>query len=329
MTQTLQRYDANIGFFQDQLTHFEQKIFENYFPDSYKFASGTLVPIMTYNTPGVEYSAYRVVEYFGEFQLAGNNTTEFPEVKSAWYEVRLPVSRFVSGYSYSVSDLEAMEYANSAAGNFPALDILANNIKGVRQTYIQTLNNLIAYGNPDTGSPGFIGHPSILRSYSPIAIDDNTSSEDILNALSRCISQIPEYTNEKETGKFAVLLPRKYYDILKNRLYTSSNNNSVINKTLLQHFVEANSHYIDGVEVCSELNPQRLAKRGYEVEHQHCIQVFMRDPDAVRSCIYQPLTFNEVREKGAEGFYRSAKMKLGEIQFIRPHSAHITYFQPS
>lgn len=323
------RYDANIGAFQDQLTHFEQEIFENYFPDNYKFASGLLVPLMTYNMPGAEWSAYRIIEYFGEWQLAGNNTTDFPEVQSSYAEIRLPISKFRSGYSYSKDDLEAMAYANSNGGNFPSIDVLSSKIEGVRQTYIQTLNRLIAYGNPDTGSPGFIGHPGILKRYSPFAIDYTTSPGDILNALHDTIAKIPEYTNEQETGKFSVLMPRTFYYLLKNRLYTTDNGNGVINRTLFDHFVDANADYIDGVGICNEMAPQRLAKYGYPVEHQFCIQVYKRDPKAVKSCIYRPLTFNEVREKGAEGFYRSAKMNLGEVQYIRPHSAQITYFQPS
>lgn len=325
---TTERNDANIGAFQGQLTRWEEEIFQNFVPDNYKFAAGLLVPIKTYNMPGAEWSGYRIVEYFGEWQLAGNNTTDFPEVQSAWSEIRLPISRFRNGYSYSKDDLEAMAFANSNGGNFPAIDVISHKIEGVRQTYIQTLNRLIAYGNPETGAPGFIGHPSILKHYSPFSIDNTTSSSDILDALHNAVAKIPEYTNEKEKGPFIVLIPRIFYNLLKNRLYTTDNGNSVINRSLYDHFFDANREYIEDIGVCDELAPQRLAKYGFPVEHQYCVQVYKRDPKAVCSCIYRPLTFNEVREKGAEGFYRSAKMNIGEIQYYRPLSAQITYFQP-
>lgn len=299
-----------VGVFEQQLEDLELEVEKLDFGRK-NFASGIYVPIQTENKPWAKTYTYRRVTHVGHFQLARNYTNNIPRIDLLCDEVSRRIYKWISGYDYTEDDMLAVVRQG--------MGIDREKIEGVRESYEQTLNRLIAYGDEEAGMKGFVNNKSVLRSVAPYSLGSSSSTpKQALAVLNDTANAIVSYTNEIEEPD-TLLMPTSMRNYYAQLMIETNNGNAIVDKTVLQHFLDTNP-YIKNVGGVRELEATNLRKNG--LGDRAVMMAYKRDPRKVRAKIYQPLTFLPTKQEGVDGRVRPCKFKFAGVEFKRPYSCH-------
>jgi hypothetical protein len=267
------------------------------------FASGRIVPIEVQNKPWAQYTTYRQIDSVGHFVMIRSYATDIPLVQSLSEEFTQRIHRFAAAAFYTDDEI----YASRHLGQ----DISAEMITTVQEASEQELNQLIAFGTygagEDSGFDGFINHPDILRSFSPINIDSNSDADEILGILDDAATAIVTRTQQVEKPNTLLMPLGQFLFIARARL---SND---VNDTILRQFL-AETPYIENIFALNEL--AGAGPNGSDV-----MMAYRRDPSRIKARIKQPLTWLNWEREGL-GFKRIATFKYGGLAVYRPWSIH-------
>jgi len=299
---------ADVGAFLRQLEDIESQILRIEMPEL-PFAQGKIVPMVIENKPWAKTHTYREISHVGQFKLIRNYTNAVPLIDVLFREYTENIYKYGSGYDYSDDDIISVARMNES------LD--TEKIIGVTEAANQTINELVAFGDPETGMPGFVQHPNALRSVAAYPLNDSSTGIQALSVLNYTVNAMIKVTNRIEQPD-TLLLPGSVGDYLNDSLLQSGT--TTLPKTVLQHFLDKNK-YIKNVEFLNELEADALSERG--LGDRPIMIAYKRDPRKVQVKIYQTLTFLEPRRKGLDGWLRPAKFKMAGVQLRRPYSVHI------
>lgn len=304
------RLDADeVGAYFQQLTDIETQIDREFDLSDLPFASGLIVPLNIVNKPWAQRYRYRWLRHIGQFKLIRNYSTDLPEVEVVFGEMELPIHKWGAGYSISEDDIAAVSRMGES--------IEREKIWTVEEAGQQKLNALIANGDPETGTPGFLDHPQALRSYAPYPLNGSSTSQQKLEVLNDAANASARLTRQQEKPDGMLMDVETYQHLTSDLLQIGT---TALNKTVLQHFLETNP-YIKEIGVVNEMSPDYLEEIG--LPRKRFIQVFRRDPMKVKANIYQPLKWTDTRPVGIDAFYRAAKFKYGGVELRRPFSMHV------
>lgn len=313
MALTEERLDAaDIGAFMRRLEYLEKEV-DRLEYDDLPFGDGLIVPIDIENKPEYTSFTYHQITGVGTFDLLTNYSTDIPEVQILVDEFNQLIHKWGSSYTYTDDDIRAYVKSN--------LDINREKILTLQDARRQKLNSLIAFGDPDINMSGFVAHPAMLRTYSPADIDRSATPMESLQVMHDAVYSVVSLTQQQEKPD-TMLIPLSRYNVISSRIIETDSGNGIINKTVLQHFLETNP-FIKEVAPLTELEGGYLESK--ELGNLPIMIAYKRNPRKVKARIFQPLTWLESRRWGLDGWKRPAKFKFGGIQFNRPYSAHTIY----
>ena len=298
------------GFFQS-LTDIETEIARDYDYSETPFAEGRYVPLDIQNKPSTKRWRYRWITHFGQFSLLRNYTTVMPEVEFKFGERELSTYKFGAGYLISEDDVMAVSRMGQS--------LEQEKVYAVQQAGAQTLNKLIANGWEEDGVfiPGFLNHPQALRSYAPYPLNPNATSQQKLAVLHDAANSPVRITKQQEKPDTMLMDLETYQHLTSEMIYQGT---TLLNKTLLQHFMETTPH-IKNVEAVNEMAPEYMDEIGRP--RTRFIQAYKRDKRKVCAKIYQPLRWKDIRQVGIDLVYRGATMIYGGIHLPYPYSMHV------
>jgi hypothetical protein len=298
-----------VSAFLRQLEDLEVQIDRAYQFDELPFADGKFCPIEIKNMPWAKFSTYRQETQTGRFSSIRNYSSSLPTIEVQGEEFRQEVFKWGSSYHWSDDDIAAFARTGES--------LESSKIYAIQEAYSQSLNKLIAYGDPSLNMPGFVNHPDSLRTISQYPLNSSATSQQKLAVLNDCANTIVQFTKQIEKPD-TLLMDVQTYQHLTSEIILIGN--TALNKTLLEHFLDANP-YIKDIGVANELSPEAFEEVGLPRKRQ--IIAFKRDPLKVKALIYQPLTYLEARRMGVDSWTRAAVFKYAGIQMRRPFSVHV------
>lgn len=297
--QELRLDDAHIGAFEQQLEYIESKVRERKRP-TLKFANGDIVPLETLSIPWADVTTYRMLTGVGQFALARDYTTNVPMTDILSEEVQQRVFKYVGGYQ--ISEEEAYK---SVHMGMKLDDQKASMVKTVAD---QTLNQLIAFGDPETGMPGFVNHPAWLRSYALYPLDSSSTANQILATLKAPVTAIITLTNAVEEPD-TMLLPYSKFEFL-----TEARLDDSLSDTILRQFLKNNGH-IKNIQPLNEL-------AGAGPDGEDVMIVYRRSPDTLKARITDKFRFRKLQNQPF-GYQRPAAFKYNGILPYSPYGVHV------
>jgi len=310
-SQSTSRLDAEeVGAFFQSLVDIETQIDREFDLSDYPFAEGSICPLNIQNKPWAKTWRYRWLRHIGQFKLIRNYTTDLPEVEVVYGEMEMPIYKWGQGYSVSEDDIAAVSRMGES--------IEQEKIFAVQESAQQKLNTLIANGDLETGSPGFLDHPQALRSFAPYPLNGSATSQQKLEVLNDCANASARLTNGREKPDVLLMDTETYQHLSSDIIQIGS---TALNRTVLEHFLTTNP-YIKEIGVVNEMSPDYLEQMGFP--RKRFIQAYKRDPQKVAARIYQPLKWTDTRPIGVDAFWRGAKFKFGFIDLKRPFSMHVS-----
>lgn len=301
-TDSIRLDDVAVGAFQRELEVREAKVLEKK-RAPLAFADGLIVPIEITDTPWAQTWSYRQVTAIGQMELIRDYTTTVPMVDVLSEEVIGRVYEY--GLGYYIGDREA--YASQHLGQ-PIED---QKISTAHRTTKEQLNKLVAFGDPKTGTKGFLNHPDFLRMVAPYPINSTSTSDQLTTTLSTPVTAMVEITNDAEKPD-TLLIPRQEYEFLMNRRLDGAADAMSVMKAFLQ-----NNDHIKNIQPLNEL-------KGAGPNGENIMVVYRRDPEAVKACITDSFKFKELIRK-PWGFQRPGSMVYGGIKAYYPFSVMIVY----
>jgi len=293
--------NQGVGALVRSLEDREQQVLQLKYPEQ-KFASGTLVPIETRNNPWAKTISYRQSDVVGQFALVNDYVSTLPLFDVIQEEFVHKVTKWGAGYR--VTDTEAI------AATHLGEPIDSQRMEGVRRGYEQHLNKLVAFGNPSTGVPGFLNHPSTLRTLAPFPLDNRSTSGELLTTLHESVTHIIEVTKTIEAPDTMLMDYRTYEFLTSKRLDGAVEANATVLKT----FLDTNPH-IKNVEPVIELSPENLGG------DRRALIVYKRDPSCVKAIIEESFDFRKMLEDDT-GYRRTASFIYGTLIYYRPYSCN-------
>jgi hypothetical protein len=301
---------AAMGAFVRSLEHKEAELDRIEYPDL-PFAEGKIVPIQFIPDPIATTTTYHQVSSVGSFALLRNYTTALPEIDILTREFTMPIHKWGARYYYTDEDVQSYARNN--------ISLATEKIAAVMEAGKQSMNEIIAFGDPTIGLPGFVTHPDCFRSEAAYAIDATTTSEEQLGVLNDAVNFIPEFTKSIEKPD-TLLLPLSVYNYLSNLPYTVSGT-GLMGRTVMEHFKSANV-YIQNVMGLSELEASSMAAKGYPA--RPVIIAYKRDINKLKTKVFKNISFHDPKPgAGIDSWQRPATFKLAGVELRRPYSMHI------
>lgn len=296
---------AAVGAFEQQLEYIETDLRERKHPPL-KFANGSIVPIETMNIPWAEVCTYRMITGVGQFVLARDYTTNAPNVDILSEEVQNRIYKYIG--QYQISEEEAYKSVHMG------LPLDSQKAAMVERVGMQTMNKLIAFGDPDTGQPGFINHPAWLRSYAAFPLDSSSTSNQVLSVLKSAVTAIITLTNGVEEPNTLLMTYEAFEYLTEARL-----DNTLAN-TVLKQFLDNNGH-IKNIQPLNELS-------GAGPDGEDLFIVYNRDPNTVKARITDKFRFRNLQQVSF-GYQRPAAFKYGGIIPYSPYGVHVVILPKS
>jgi hypothetical protein len=309
MVSSLRLDDRTVAAFLRQLEDLESEVDRAYAFDEQPFAAGTICPLRIQNKEWAKYTTYRQITHLGSFKLMRNYTTDLPMVEVLYEEFRREIFKWGEAYGWSDDDVAAFARTGE--------DLAQEKIYAVQESYSQTLNRLIAYGDPELNMPGFLNHPDALRTIAPYPLNSSATAQQKLSVLNDCANAPVKLTKQVEKPDTLLMDVESYQHLTSEIIQIGS---TALNKTVLAHFLES-SPYIKNIGVVNELSPESFEEAGLPRKRQ--IVAFKRDPLKVVADVYQPLTFKQPRQVGIDSWARAAVFKFAGIKLKRPFSMHV------
>lgn len=300
--------DVEVGAFMRQLEDLETEI-DRVEPLDLPFFNGDIVPLQFKNQPWAQYWTYRQISHVGSFRLARNYTTDIPTVEVRFREFRKKIKKWESSYWYSDDDVAAVVRMGES--------LESEKIYAVNESYQQTLNELIAFGEPSLEMDGFINHRDALRSEAAYPLNSSSTARQQLAVLNDATREIVRITKGKEKPD-TLLMPIETRDFLASNLIELGS--TALPKTVLQHFLDSNG-YIQNIVAMNECSKETLEEVG--VGSKDIIVAYKRDQSKVKAKVYQSLSWKEARRQGVDSWARPCVFKYGGIDLRRPMSMHV------
>lgn len=292
--------EAGIGAFLQSLEYIETLVRQRKYP-KLLFASGKIVPLENLNIPWADTTTYRMLTGVGMFELAQDYTTNLPMMDVLTEEVSIPTYKYIGGYQ--VSEEEAYKSVHMG------MPIDEQKVAVVNRIALQTLNRLIAFGDPKTGMPGFINHPAWLRSYALYPLDSSSTSNQCLATLKSPVTSIIRLTQGAEEPD-AMLLPINEYEYL-----TDARLDDTLSDTILGQFLKTNGHIKD-IQPLPELE-------GAGPDGENVMIVYSRNPETVKARVTDPFRFRPLLPMPF-GYQRPAAFKFNGILPYSPYGVHVS-----
>ena len=297
--------DAEIGAFSRQLEDLEAQA-ERTEPIDLPFFNGEIVPLDFRNMPWAQFWTYRQIDHVGSFRLARNYTTDIPTVETRFREFRRTIKKWESSYWYSEDDIAAVVRMGES--------LESERIYSVQESYAQTLNDLVAFGDPSIEMDGFINHKDALRIEAAYPLNSSSTAKQQLAVLNHVVNSIVKITKGKEKPD-TFLMPTTERDFLANNLIEIGS--SALPKTVLQHFLDTNG-YIQNIVALNECDKETLEEVG--AGDKSVVIAYKRDKAKVKARIYQSLSWLPARAQGVDNWARPCRFKYGGIDLRRPMS---------
>ena len=297
--------DAGVGAFEQQLEYIESEVRKRKRP-ALRFANGEIVPLETLNIPWADVTTYRMLTGVGQFALSRDYTTNVPMVDTLSEEVSQRVFKYIGGYQ--VSEEEAYKSVHMGQN----LDDQKASM--VQMVADQTLNKLIAFGDPETGMPGFVNHPAWLRSYALYPLNSSSDANQLLSVLKAPVSAVITLTNGVEEPD-TMLMPYEPFEFL-----TEARLDTTLSDTVLRQFLKNNGH-IKNIQPLNEL-------AGAGPDGEDVMIVYRRSPETVKARITDKFRFRKLQPQPF-GYQRPAAFKYNGILPYSPYGVHVVILPKS
>jgi hypothetical protein len=293
--------DDVFGMYLRDLEYREAEVQRTQYPELL-FAAGKIIPLEIKNMPHVRYTTYHKITAMGRFKLRRSYTTTAPNVNLVSEEITQKIESYDGGYYLTEDDLEAAE----AIGSFP---IEQEMIASVREVAFQKMNDLIAFGDALTNTPGILNHPEMMRTWSPYKISALSTPSQILALLNESVNAVPIETLGVEIADTMIMPRTQHYYISNARL-----DNVATPTTIMQQFKATNSHIVE-VAICDQCT-------GAGPNGEDVMLILRRDPRKGKAMITSDFRFKPFIRQG-NGLQRPADFKYGGIRLYRPMSFHL------
>lgn len=296
------RMDApTLGAFEQALELKEAELKGRMLPD-YPAAAGKLFQIDETNAPWATSTSYTMIDGVGGFELDNGQTTNLPYVDAVGEEFTQRTFKYISGYYFDEDEVAASVHQGK-----PIED---QKINLVQQAYTEKMNNLLLFGDRNTGNAGFVNHPAWLRSQALFKLDGSANSNQILSVLNAGVQGVKKATN-KVIKPDTLLLPEDRYDFLMSQ----SRINDFQEKSTLKFFLE-NNPSITNIQPMSELE-------GAGPNGEHVAIFYKRDPMCFKARVTDPFRPRPLEKVGPFKVYRAYAFKFNGIVIYVRYSAHV------
>jgi hypothetical protein len=210
---TTARLDDNEQiFFARQLEQIETTLYEIEYPD----LKGRLhFPLNFEGGPAVQSFGYRVFDRTGVAQVGLN----FPRVGVKAQEKSTFVKSFTDSYEYNFQEIR-----NANAVNMSLDDALA---RAARRAIAELEDEAIYMGLPELNMPGAFTHPNFPIQLAGSALNDTSTSKQILGVFNAAFNQFPILTKGKHRAT-ACLLTVEDYVYLTTTPWNESNSSNLM-----------------------------------------------------------------------------------------------------
>lgn len=252
---------AESAFFLRELSHIEQRMFEQPYPEL-RYAE--FVPTRTGFDEGALQYIYRVMDEYGAAQVMSDKSQRFPRVDVAGREYSGPVRVIGDSFGYSL-----MEIKGAAKAGRPLEQMRANT---ARKAIFRKLDQIAFFGDVPASLKGFANHPNV--SASDVADNEGGTAKawpqktpkEIIADLNKPFELIEQDTKGQEMPD-TLALPNTAYRYISQTPYGVDSD-----KTILQWWMAANP----GVQV---LRTHHLEEAGDSASRR--MVVYKRNPDVL------------------------------------------------
>jgi hypothetical protein len=280
---------------------------------------GNSLPIKYENDPLAQKFIHYLTRNVGSWKRGAPSTTDIPLTEAVFEEWSDPSYSYYGGYLIKQEDL-AMMVRTGMNGN-PSINIPAMKAKAFEQARLDLVNQLMLFGDPQIGLPGWINHPSALK-FSVGAITTSTTPESdilILNSIARATQSLELYRFQASRPD-SIEMSYSLHQILTSKPYSfipagSSTAIGDAETSVLKYFLMTNPH-IKTVGLLEDLEPGVLNRFG-SPNKQHII-AYQRNPDNLR---FQFLTPDVVmlppKDSGFSDILRVGMFKTAGVLLYR------------
>lgn len=297
------RMDApTVGAFQRELEYKESQVIQRLRPE-YPAANGKLFQIDEQNLSWAESTSFTTIDGVGMFELGRGQATNLPYVEMLGEQFYQGTYSYRNGYYFSEKEVAATLHRG--------MPIEEQKILLVQQSYIETMNKLLLFGDRQTGLPGFFNHPSWLRSVALYKLDGSTmNANNVLAVLNAGVQGGKKATN-KIIKYDTLLLPENRYDFLMSQFRI----NDFQEKSVLRYFLENNPSITD-IQPMAEL--EDAGPNGEAVAI-----FYKRDPSYFKARVTDPFRPRPLMQVDPWNVYRGYSFDYNGIIVYRRYAAHV------
>lgn len=297
------RMDApTVGAFQRELEYKESQVIQRLRPE-YPAPNGNLFQIDEQNLSWAESTSFTTIDGVGMFELGRGQSTNLPYVEMVGEQFYQGTYSYRNGYYFSEKEVAATLHRG--------MPIEEQKILLVQQSYIETMNKLLLFGDRQTGLPGFFNHPSWLRSVALYKLDGSTmNANNVLAVLNAGVQGGKKATN-KIIKYDTLLLPENRYDFLMSQFRI----NDFQEKSVLRYFLENNPSITD-IQPMAEL--EDAGPNGEAVAI-----FYKRDPSYFKARVTDPFRPRPLMQVDPWNVYRGYSFDYNGIIVYRRYAAHV------
>jgi hypothetical protein len=210
------RSDQDTFFLARALNYAKQKIVMPIYPE-YKFANGGLISLDGSVPVGADSSTYKESDGTGKMKPLAEDSDDYPLVEVKTQEKKNIYKDYAHGLRISYRDIERSAFLGDQIFN-----ILDRKIQIIRRTADQQLDDLIAFGDKETGLVGFLNNPNVPNTAVAGATWANKSDQEIMDDIKKAVSSYRKDTRGISPNR--MLLSVDSYD----RLISSNLNSNFV-----------------------------------------------------------------------------------------------------
>lgn len=258
-----------------QLEHIYGEVLREEFPPQNAFES---FPIDSSVPPGARSHTVRRLTQQGEARVFRGNTRDVPRVGVSQEEESFPVHHYIIGIAFSVFDLMASNFANTA---------LRQELQTAAQvTIMEFANHKTWFGDEENGIYGVLNYPWLPKRVLPVPAASSSDAEDFLAQLNEAASWAHEESKTVYSPNTLIVSPR----VLR---YMSTTRIGTVNDTkIIDDFRKSNPR-IRNIEEAWEL--QGSGPGGTDV-----MLFYRRDRRSIANVVPQTFTMLPAQEAGFE-----------------------------
>lgn len=208
-----------------QLEYVKAQVYEKKYP---AFKAISLLPLASGTPAAAEVIRYKIWDATGSAKLLDHYGTDLPSVSAFARDATSPVRGFGNSYGYSIQDIRAAAFAGVA------LD--ARLAMAARRAHEYLLDQLVAFGLPSVGMPGFVNHPSVALVTPATGTWSSATGEQMVADLNKLASAVVNGSKGVHAPD-TIGLPTRLFEIAASKLMGSN-----YDRTALKVFLDQNPH---------------------------------------------------------------------------------------